>query len=226
MRKPIGDFYKQSQRELLIHLRQPRLLLNALLFFMMMAVFFPLSVPQNSALLRQVAPGFIWMAALLSMLFASERLFQQDYEDGVIEQWLVSGQSLMIMITAKMAIHWLLILIPLLIFSPLLALLFGFSWQEMGILQLSLLAGTPAIFSLCALAAAFSTGMQQKGIFMALILLPLTVPVLILGSGTMVTAMGEMEVTGHLAILLAFSMLAVSFLPFAIAAIIRINLAD
>lgn len=219
-------FSRQCRRELLIHLRQPRLLLHASLFFLMVTVFFPLTIPPDTTTLRTVAPGLIWIAMLLAMLLTSVGLFQQDYEDGVIEQWLISSYPLSIIVAAKLVVHWLLNLVPLLIFCPLMALLFNFSWQEMGILIFSLILGTPAILFLCGLATAFSAGMQQKGVLMALILLPLTVPVMVFGSATLSAVMQGFPVLGYLAILLALSILAVGFLPFAIAAVIRINLAD
>ena len=219
-------FQRQFHRELVLHLRQPRLLINATLFFIMIIVFFPLTMPSNTIMLRQAAPGLVWMAVLLALLLASERLFQQDYDDGILEQWLASGYSLTSLVSAKMLVHWLLTILPLLLFCPFLALLFGFSGHEVLVLLSALLLGTPAMLSLCALAAAFSTGMQQKGILMALILLPLTVPVMIFGSGTLTASMQGMPVSGYLAILLAISILAVSFLPFAISFVIRISLAD
>lgn len=219
-------FGRQFRRELLLHLRKPGLLINASLFFIMIIVFFPLTMPANPVLLKQVAPGLVWMAVLLATLLASERLFQQDHDDGVIEQWLVSGYSLSVIVGAKMLAHWLLTIVPLLLFCPVLALLFGITAHELIVLVSVLILGTPAMLSLCALAAAFGTGMQQKGILMALILLPLTVPVMIFGSGTVTASMQGLPVSGYLAILSAMSILAMSFLPFAIASVIRIGLAD
>lgn len=219
-------FSRQFQREFLLHLRQPRLLLHSSLFFLMVSVFFPLTMPAETSILRTVAPGLVWIAMLLAMLLTSVGVFQQDYEDGVIEQWLISSYPLSVIIAAKLIVHWLLNLLPMLIFCPLLALLFSFNWQEMVILMVSLIVGTPAILFLCGLAAAFSAGMQQKGVLMALVLLPLTVPVMVFGSGTLTTVMQGLPVGGYLAILLALSILAAGFLPFAIAAVIRISLVD
>ncbi|CDZ78915.1 Cytochrome c-type biogenesis protein CcmB [Legionella massiliensis] len=221
-----GLFYKQCQREILLHIRQPRLLLHASLFFLMVTIFFPLTMPPDAAILRALAPGLVWIAMLLSMLLTSASFFQQDYEDGVIEQWLISSYPLSLIIAAKLVIHWLINLLPMLLFCPLLALLFNLSLSETWVLQLSLILGTPAILFLCGLAAAFSAGVQQKGVLMALVLLPLTVPIMIFGSGTLTAAMHGLQVTGYLAILLALSILAAGFLPFAIAAVIRINLVE
>lgn len=219
-------FLRQVRRDALVQLRQPGMIINSSLFFIMIMVFSPLAMPPDAQLLLQIAPGLVWIATLLSMLLASERLFQQDYDTGVIEQWLVSGNSLAVLLSAKLLVQWLLTIIPLLLFCPLLALLFGFSMYHVFILALSLIAGTPCLLGLCALAAAFGTGMQQKGVFMALILLPLSVPVMIFGSGTVVAAMNQEPVSGYLALILAISLLTIGFLPFAIAALIRISLAE
>lgn len=219
-------FYRQCRRELLLHIRQPRLLLHAALFFLMVTIFFPLTMPPDTSILRSLAPGLVWIAMLLSILLTSVSFFQQDYEDGVIEQWLISSYPLSLIVAAKLLIHWLINLVPMLIFCPLLALLFNLTAQETVVLMLSLIAGTPAILFLCGLAAAFSAGMHQKGVLMALVLLPLTVPIMIFGSGTLSAAMQGLPVMGFLAILLALSIFAVGFLPFAIAAVVRINLAE
>ncbi|WP_058451733.1 heme exporter protein CcmB [Legionella maceachernii] len=219
-------FIRQFHREFLLHLRQPKLLLHSSLFFLMVTVFFPLTMPPATTILRSVAPGLVWIAMLLAMLLTSVGLFQQDYEDGIVEQWLISSYPLSLVVAAKLTVHWLINLLPMLVFCPLLALLFSFSWQETGVLMLGLITGTPAILFLCGLAAAFSSGMQQKGVLMALVLLPLTVPVMIFGSGSLTAAMQGLPVAGYLAILLALSVLAAGFLPFAIAAVVRINLVD
>ena len=219
-------FLQQLSREMLLHLRQARLIINSCLFFLMIVVFFPLTMSANARLLHTIAPGIVWIAMLLALFLSSERLFQQDYDDGVIEQWLVSGYPISIMVSAKILIHWLLNLIPMLIFSPLLAILFKLNAYETFVLVLSLICGTPAIFFLCALAAAFGAGLQQKGMLMGLILLPLTIPVMIFGSGTITAAIQELPVNGYLALLLAMSVTAAGLLPFAVAGVIRVGLAE
>jgi len=220
------NFYRQLRRELLINARQPRVIINATLFFIMVSVFFPLALPADSQMLRQFAPGLIWIAVLFAMMLASERILQQDFDDGVLEQWAISGYPLQRLIVAKIMVHWLLIILPILLFCPILAILFDFNTNTLLVLILSLVCGTPAILGLCTLAASFGLGLQQKGILMALILLPLTIPVMIFGSGMVTMAMDEALISAYLAILLALSLLAFAFLPYAIAAIIRISLAD
>ena len=219
-------FKRQLSREIRLHSRQLRLIMNSCLFFLMVIVFFPLTMSPEVNLLRTIAPGLVWIAVLLALFLSAERLFQQDYEDGVIEQWLVSGYPLSVLVAAKIFIHWLLNIIPMLIFCPFLAILFSLNTYETCVLMLSLLLGTPAILFLCALAAAFSTGLQQKGLLMPLILLPLTIPVMIFGSGTIIAAMQGFAVSGYLALLLAMSIVSCGLLPFAVAGVIRVGLVD
>ncbi|MFT4059990.1 MAG: heme exporter protein CcmB [Legionella sp.] len=215
-------FGKYCRRELLIQVRQIHFLVNSCLFLLIFLFMFPLSLNPEPTLLRTIAPGLVWMAILLSMLLSAERLFQQDYEQGVMEQWLVSGQSLPLLVTTKVMAHWLFNLLPLLILCPLVALLFSLNAWETLVLALTIICGTPALLFLCALVAAFGVGINQRGVLMALILLPLTLPLLIFGSGTLAIAMQGLPVSAYLALLLAMSVLAVGFLPYAIVGVIRI----
>lgn len=219
-------FMRQLRREFLMNARQLRMTVNSSLFFLMIMVFFPLTMPPDPVLLRTILPGLVWIAVLLSILLSSERLFQQDYEDGVVEQWLVSGYPVSLFVVAKVSIHWLFTLVPIVFFCPFLAVLFALSAQESLVLMLGLLCGTPAMLFLCALAAAFGTGLRQKGVLMALILLPLTIPVMIFGSAALTAAMQGLPVVGYLAILLSMSVIATGFLPFAVAGIVRVGFVD
>lgn len=219
-------FIRQCQRELLIQTRQIRQLFNSCLFLLIFLLMFPLTLKPEIELLRTIVPGLVWMAILLSTLLSSEHLFRQDYEHGVMEQWLISGRSLSLLISAKVFAHWLFNLIPLIIMCPLVALLFSLNAWESLILALTILCGTPTLLFLCALVAAFGVGMSQKGMLMALILLPLTLPVLILSSGTLASAMQGMPVSGYLALLLALSVMSTGFLPYAIAGVIRVSHTD
>lgn len=221
-----GLFFRQLKREFIFACRDPRQMIYASLFFMMMLVFFPLTIAPDTKTLRMLAPGLIWIDLLFAFFLSSEQLFQRDYEDGIIEQWLVSGESLLQWINAKVFMHWLLAMFPMLILSPVMGIFLQLSAYEIGLLILSLLCGTPAILYLCAFAAALSTGLKQKGILMALVVFPLTVPVMIFGSSTLSSGMTGMAVDGYLAILLAISVLTMGFLPFAMSAVVRGSLAD
>jgi heme exporter protein B len=226
MRRLLILFKQHFTRELLIQVRQLRFLINSCLFFLMILFIFPLTIKPDPLLMKTIAPGLVWMAFLLSLLLSSERLFQQDYEHGVIEQLLVSGQPLSLIIAAKTIAHWVLNIVPIILLCPLIALVFSLNTWELSVLILSLLCGTPALLFLCALAASFGVGVGQKGALMALILLPLTLPILIFGSGTLNIAMQGLPISGNLALLLAVSVLTVSFLPMAIAGVVRISHVD
>lgn len=220
-------FLRQIQREFILYWRQPRGLINASLFFLMVLVFFPLTLPTDKPTLHLIAPGLVWLSMLLATLLSSERLFQQDYDDGIIEQWLLSSYPLSILVSVKILVHWLITLIAILLLCPIIAILFVLNNYETVILMLSLCCGTPAIFCLCALAAAFSTGFRQKGLLMALILLPLSLPILLMGSGTLMATTSHMAaVPAYCALLLAMSLLTIAFLPIAIAGVLRVTLLD
>lgn len=212
---------RQCQRECLMYWRSPRTILYAFLFFVMVLVFFPLTIPPEQHIVSTLLPGLLWIALLLAFLFAAERLFMEDYQDGVIEQWLVSGQPLSIYVFAKIAVHWLLCIVPLFISLPIIAALYHMSWNQCWVTAASILTGTPALWFLCALASALSSHAQQKGVLVALILLPLALPIMIFGAGAM-TAWNELsQVQGALALLAACSLMAVTFLPTAICAVLR-----
>ncbi len=217
---------RQLHREFIYYCRDPRQIFYACLFFLMMLIFFPLTISSDTTTLRMLAPGLIWIDVLFAFFLSSEQLFQHDYDDGIIEQWLVSGESMCLWVSAKVLMHWCLNTIPMLLLCPLIGIFLHLTPHEMIILMISLVCGTPAILFLCALASVFSTGLKQKGILMALIVFPLTVPVMIFGSGTLTSAMLGLPVQGYLAILLALSTLAMGFLPFAISAVVRISLSD
>lgn len=211
------------RREQLIQTRQIRVLVNAFLLFCMILVFFPLTIPADRLLLRQVFPGLVWIALLFSFFLSAEHLFLQDEEDGVLEQWLISPNPLHFVLRAKLAMHWVFHILPIILCCPIFMFIFDITLHEMGILMLTLLLGSPTILMFCALAASFSTGLKQKGVFMALILLPLTLPVMILGSGTLNAAIQGLPVMGELALLLAMSLCAILLLPWAIAGVLRVS---
>ncbi|PJD90708.1 MAG: heme exporter protein CcmB [Legionella sp.] len=216
--------YQQIQREWRVQMRQKKSWANSLVFFSMIMIFFPLTLPSDPQLQRIIAPGVVWVAVLLSSLLSAERLFQSDYDEGVIELWLVSGQPVSALVLAKVTLHWVLTLIPLIGVSPIIALLFGLDGYAIFVLVMSLICGTPAIMFLSALAAAFGTALRQKGVIMGLILLPLTIPIMILGSATTTAAVSGLPVSGYLAWSLVLSCCAVAALPFAIAGVIRANM--
>lgn len=183
-----------------------------------------MTMPPEAALLRTIAPGLVWIALLLALFLSSERIFQQDYDDGVLEQWLVSGYPLSLFVISKTVVNWFLNILPMVLFCPLLALLFSLNVHETVVLMLSLCCGSPAIFWFCVLSASFGTGLNQKGVLMAMVLLPLTIPMMIFGSSTLIAAMEGQSIEGYLALLLGMSVAATALLPFAIAGVLRVRL--
>ena len=217
------SFWHQCTREWHLYLRQPRLIINAALFFLMIVVFFPLTIPADPELLRELAPGLIWIALLFAFFLSGESLFQQEEDDGVLAQWLLSGSPLVIFILAKISIHWALNILALLLLIPFYAMLFGLSNYATLILTCSLICGTPAMIALCTLSATFGLGVKQKSTLMALVLFPLTLPLIIFGSATTTAAMQGQDVSGYLALLSGLSLLSLSLLPLAAAGVIRVS---
>ena len=213
--------WQHVRREWTLQLRQKKSWVNSWLLFTMILLFFPMTLPADPQLERLILPGLVWIALLFANLLAAERLFQVDYDEGVIELWIISGQPLSIMIAAKVFIHWGLTLVPLLGLVPMIAGLFNLPWYGAEALAESLLCGTLPIMLLSALAAAYSTLLPQKGILMGLVVLPLILPLLILGSATTTAAMAMQPVGAYLAYLGALSCLTLATIPLAIAAVMK-----
>ena len=214
-------FWRYVRREWTLQLRQKKSWANSLLFFAMILLFFPMTIPADPQLDRIIAPGLFWTALLLAHLLAAERLFQTDYDEGVIELWLISGYPLHIMIWAKIWVHWGLTLIPLLILIPVVTILFHLQAYAAWVLAASLICGTLPIILLSALAAAYSTVLAQKGVLMGLIILPLILPILILGAATTTAAMADLPVSAYLAYLGALSCLSLMAIHSAINGVLK-----
>lgn len=211
----------QFQREYILKIRNLKVILNCFLLFLMIVIFSPLTLPAGEKMLKIMLPAFIWTALFFSILLSSESFFQNEEQDGVLEQWLISPYPLAGFIFAKIIIHWLLIIIPMLIISPFIAVIFNLTLYEIFILDLYLVASSPAVIFLCALGAAFSVVLKHKGLLMTLLLIPLCIPIMIFASSGISASLLSLPISGYLFLLLAFSFLAVSFLPFTIAAVLR-----
>jgi heme exporter protein B len=219
-------FLKQAfLREITLQKRQFRGTLNACLFFFMVVMLFPLSFPSDPVFLRQLLPGLVWIAVLFAFFLSAEHLFQQENEDGVLEQWVLSRKPMQVRIRIKLLVHWLVNLVPLILFCPILAVLFNLNLHEVGVLSVSLVCATPTMLALCAFSSVFGIGLKRQGLFTALILLPLTLPVIVFGGGVLTAAMQGLPISGHLALLSALSILAFWGLPWAISGVIRASMA-
>jgi heme exporter protein B len=198
--------------------------LNPLLFLLMVVTLFPLGIGPGPDILARIAPGIIWVAALLATLLGLDRLFKDDYNDGSLEQLCLLPQPLAFTLTAKVAAHWLLSGLPLVILSPVLALLLNLPLDAWWALALTLLLGTPALSALGAIGAALTLQLQRGGSLVSLILLPLFIPLLIFATSAVENAGMGLAVQGQLAILAAISVLTVTLAPLAMAAAVRMSM--
>lgn len=214
------------QREVVLQTRALQRVMNASLFFLMVLLLFPLGFEADPLLLKKILPGLVWIAALFAFFLSADSLFQAESEDGVLEQWLISPVALHTRIRIKLLVHWLVYSLPMVCLCFMIGFVFDLNLNQTGLLILSLLCGTPSILALCAFSNVFGLGLKQQGVFSALILLPLTLPVMIFGGGVLTHVMQNLPVSGHLALLLAVSILAFLGLPYAISAVIRVGIAD
>lgn len=211
------------RRELLIAFRRQADVFNPLWFFIIVITLFPLSVGPEPNLLARIAPGIVWVAALLAALLSLERLFRDDFVDGSLEQMLLMPTPLPALALAKMIAHWLLTGVPLLIISPLLAILLSLDWVTWKAVVLTLLIGTPTLSFLGAIGVALTVGLRKGGVLLSLLILPLYIPVLIFATSAIEAASLGMPYNGQLALMGAMLVGSATLSPFAVAASLRIS---
>jgi len=210
-------------RDLLLTLRRRSDAMNTLLFFVIVVSLFPLGVGPEPNLLRTIAPGVLWVAALLASMLALSKMFAGDYADGTLEQMLLTPAPLALVVAGKVLAHWLVTGLPLVLLAPVLALQFDLPLDAFGVLIGSLLLGTPVLSLIGAIGAALTLGVRGSGVLTALLVLPLYVPVLILGAGAVEYTAAGLGGAGHLLLLGALLVFAVAFTPWPIAAALRIS---
>lgn len=212
------------RRECLLTWRRPAEWLNPLLFFILVAMLFPLSMTPDLKILQFIGPGILWVAVILAVLLSLTRLFQPDYDDGSLEQWLFSPQPLPLLIFAKITAHWLMLCIPLMVLMPILALMFHLSAAVIGVLFITLLLGTPLLILLGAIGSALTVSLRHSGLLLALIILPLYIPTLIFATSAINAASFGQPVAAPLAWLGALLALALVLAPIVTAFSLRIGL--
>ncbi|EPO1785631.1 heme exporter protein CcmB [Cronobacter turicensis] len=212
------------RRELRLAARHRAELLNPLWFFLVVIVLFALGAGPEPQLLARIAPGVVWVAALLASLLAMDRLFRDDARDSALEQLMLLPTPLPVVVIAKVTAHWVATGLPLVVLSPLAALLMGLNGHAALTLMLTLLLGTPTLSFLGALGAALTAGLRRGGILLSLIILPLAIPLLIFSTAAVDAAMMQLPVSGFFAISGAFLTGSVTLLPFATAAALRISI--
>ncbi|MCG8537829.1 MAG: heme exporter protein CcmB [Pseudomonadales bacterium] len=211
------------KRDLTVAFRQRSDLVNPLFFFIMVIAMFPLGVGPEPGTLEKIAPGVIWIAALLSTLLSVDSLFRQDFDDGSLELILLSPQPLFVVVFGKVVAHWLITALPLILVAPVLSVMLYMDWDTVSVTVYSLLLGTPILSMISAIGAGLTVGLRKGGVLIAVIALPLYVPVLIFGTSAVQAASMGLPYVGQLAYLAAFLVLALTFAPFAIAAGLRIS---
>lgn len=210
-------------RDLQVGLRRWTDASNAALFFILVVTLFPLALSPRAEVLRMIAPGVIWIAALLATLLSLHLLFRADLEDGTLEQLLTLPHPLGWMLLAKTLAHWVITGVPVVVMAPVLAITYHLPASAIGVLTFSLLLGTPTLCLLGSIGAALTAGLRGAGVLLAFIVAPLMVPVLMLGARATDLALAGENVTGPLYLLGALLVLAVSLVPVAAAGAIRIS---
>ena len=217
-------FWNIIKRELQIAMRKQAEILNPLWFFLIVITLFPLVIGPDPKLLSRIAPGVAWVAALLSALLSFERLFRDDFIDGSLEQVILTSQPLVLTALAKVLAHWLLTGLPLILLSPIAALLLSLEKSIWWALVLTLLLGTPVLSCLGAIGVALTVGLRKGGVLLSLLVVPLFIPVLIFSASVLDAAGLNLPYGGQLAILGAILAAVVTLSPFAIATALRISL--
>ncbi|MCX7087464.1 MAG: heme exporter protein CcmB [Methylococcales bacterium] len=217
-------FVHTLQRDLLLAFRNRNDIVNPLAFFVIVIALFPLAVSPDASVLSTIAPGIIWVAALLATLLSMDGLFKNDFDDGTLEQVLVSPQSLVLLALGKVFSHWLMSGFLLALLSPLLAVMLFLPTQAILALVSSLLLGTPTLSLIGAIGAGLTVGLRKGGVLISLLVLPLYIPVLIFGAGAVQAGVMGMPIAGYLALLGAIMVFSLMFAPFAVAAALKLSI--
>jgi heme exporter protein B len=222
MNSTLTAFRYVIARDLLLAMRRKADVLTTLFFFVIAVSLFPLGIGPETSLLRKIAPGIVWVAAMLAAMLSLGRMFSDDYRDGTLEQLLLAPQPLGLMVGAKIIAHWLLSGLPLVLIAPLLGLQFDLERDALLILIASLLLGTPILSLIGAIGAALTLGVRGGGVLVSLLVLPLFIPVLIFGAGAVEASVTGLGPAAHLSLLGAMLLVALFFAPWATALALRI----
>jgi heme exporter protein B len=197
---------------------------GTLIFFVLVVTLFPLGVGPDTALLRTIAPGVVWVAALLAAMLSLARLFTEDHADGTLEQMLLAPQPLWLVVGAKVLAQWLVSAVPLILVAPFVAVQFGLRFEAPMVLTMSLLLGTPVILLVGAIGAGLTLGLRGAGSLTSLLVMPLCIPTLVFGAGAVQAVVVPGAAEASLRLLAALLILAVLFAPWAAAAALRTSL--
>ncbi len=212
------------RRDLLLALRRRSEVANPVLFFILVISLFPLGIGAQPKLLQAIAPGVIWVSALLATMLSLDSLFRSDFDDGSLEQIMLSPYPASVLVLGKICAHWLVTGLPLLIVAPLLAVFLGLPGKSLAILLLTLLLGTPVLSLIGAIGVALTVGLRRGGMILSLLVLPLYVPVLIFASNAVDMASSGLPVNAQLNILISMLFLALVLAPWPTAAALKMSI--
>lgn len=219
----MSPLYSVIHRDITLAMRQKADIFQPLTFFVLVITLFPIAVGPAPETLQKIGPGVIWVAAILSALLGMERLFRDDFNDGVLEQMQLSNLSLSWIMFAKVMTHWLLTIVPLILISPLLALFLNLTMPMYWALLATLLLGTPILSLLGSIAVALTVGLQKGGILLSLIIIPVFIPLLIFATSAVDTALFGLNYLPQLAIIAAMLCIAMALTPMAMSYAIRVS---
>lgn len=211
-------------RDLILAWRRRADALSTLFFFVIVVSLFPLGIGPETELLRSIAPGVVWVAALLASMLSLGRLFANDHQDGTLEQLLLTPQPLYLVVLGKVAAQWLTSELPLVCIAPLLGVQFGLSNETLKILVISLVLGTPVLSFIGSIGAALTLGLKSSSVLISILVLPLYVPVLIFGAGAVEASIMGPSPSSHIYLLSSLTVLSLIFAPWATAAALRISI--
>lgn len=219
----LNHYWQYITHDIRITCREAYSWLTPLLFFVIVTCLFPLAIDSNPLTLKKIAPGILWVTALLAILMSIGNLFRQDAAEGFLDQLLLSRYPLTLLVSCKILSHWLTHCLPLIIISPLLGFLLNLSHNEIDILIITLLIGTPILSLIGAIGAALTVGIRSHGLLLPILIMPFYIPVLIFGTGTMMAATFHQPISGDLAFMGAYFLLCLAFAPYFTGLALRIG---
>ncbi len=219
----ITAFFAVVRRDLILAFRRRAEIANPVFFFILVVTLFPLGVGANTKLLQAMAPGVIWVSALLAVMLSLDSLFRSDFDDGSLEQMLLSSHPLTILVLGKIIAHWLVTGLPLLIIAPLLAVFLGLPEQALGTLLITLVLATPVLSLIGSIGVSLTVGLRRGGMILSLLVLPLYVPVLIFASNAVEMAGNGQAVDAQINILIAILFMSVVLAPLPAASALKMS---
>jgi len=217
-------YTKTLARDLKMALRNPSSFLNPLLFFVIAISLFPLAISPEAHTLSNIGPGVIWVTCMLSVLLSLNALFHYDYDNGVLEQMVISPYSLSLMLLAKITAHWLLTGLPIILLSPLMGMVLFLDIDSIYILMLTLLIATPSLSLIGAIGASLIVGIKNSGMLLSLLILPLYIPILIFATSAVSQAQFDLSISGQLYFLVTILLISLMTSPFVSAIALKVSL--